>query len=87
MNPILLVVNGNLALTGDVNLYGYIYVLGSDSTTTMSNNVRINGAFSTAGNLTMSGTSTITYNSLVLTILKALNSTRYSKIPGSWTDF
>lgn len=87
LNPILLVVNGNLALTGDVNLYGYIYVLGSDSTTTMSNNVRINGAFSTAGNLTMSGTSTITYNSLVLTILKALNSTRYSKIPGSWTDF
>lgn len=87
-HPVLLVVNGDFSLSGNVTIYGYIFVFGTNTIDSISGNVTINGAISATGNLTMSGSSELTYAPDVLSNLQNTPSMRYyAKVPGTWRDF
>lgn len=87
-NPVLLIVNGNFSLSGNVTIYGYIFVFGTNTIESIAGNVTISGAISAVGNLTMSGSSVLTYDSSVINNLQNLPSMRYfAKVPGTWRDF
>ncbi len=87
-NPVLLVVNGDLKLSGNVTIYGYVFVLGTNDIDSITGNLQITGGIASTGSLLMSGSSTLSYNPTVISNLQnspALN--YYAKIPGTWKDF
>ncbi|OGT45434.1 MAG: hypothetical protein A3E83_00395 [Gammaproteobacteria bacterium RIFCSPHIGHO2_12_FULL_41_20] len=86
-NPVILIVNGDLKLTGSVTIYGFVYVMGT-TTTDILGNVTINGSMATADNLEISGSTEIVYSSSVLQNLQnQLSLSYYAKVPGTWKDF
>lgn len=88
INPVILVVNGGLSLSGNMTIYGFIFVLGTTGITTLTGNIAIHGALVTTDNLNISGNITLTYDTSVLNNLKNQSGTSlYAKIPGSWRDF
>lgn len=90
-NPVLLIVNGNVNFSGNLVVYGLIYIQGATSTISFSGNMALIGGIITASDTssttTTAGNSTITYSSSVLTNLKNTTRTTYAKVPGSWKDF
>lgn len=87
-NPVLLIVNGSLSVSGNLTIYGYIFVFGENIIDSFSGNVSIHGAIASTVNLSMSGNIEVTYNSSVINNLQGLSSMRYyAKVPGSWKDF
>lgn len=87
-NPVLLIVNGSFSMSGNVTVYGFIFVIGTSGIVTLSGNNRIFGGLATTDNLTMSGNSTLTYDPSIITNLKNNTSISYwAKIPGTWRDF
>jgi len=87
-NPVLLIVNGSLALSGTAIIYGFVYVIGSDTTdVNISGSAKIYGGYVTSGSLELHGNTTITYNPSVLTTLQQQVMNYYAKVPGSWKDF
>lgn len=86
-NPVILVVNGNLSLTGGVTIYGFVFVTGTTTMTIPNGKNNITGGFVSAGNVNLTGT-TITYDATVLSNLQTNPAMRYfAKVPGSWKDF
>ena len=86
-NPVLLIINGDVKFTGNVTIYGYVYILGS-TTTDLSGNVQIIGSMATADQLSATGSIQVVYSPTVLSNLQNNGSMRYyAKIPGSWKDF
>jgi Tfp pilus assembly protein PilX len=86
-SPVLIVVNGNLNISGNFTLYGFMFVLGASSATTnLSGNITINGGMATTDNISASGNFTLTYDPSVLNNVQTANS-YYAKVPGSWKDF
>jgi Tfp pilus assembly protein PilX len=86
--PVLLIVNGTFSLTGNVTIYGLVFVLGSTGITLSLGNSQVIGAMITSEELTIGGSSSVTYNASVLNTLKNSNSmTYYAKVAGSWKDF
>jgi hypothetical protein len=86
-NPVLIVIDGNLNISGNFTLYGFIFVLGASSATTnLSGNITIIGGMATTDNINASGNFTLTYNPSVLSNVQAATS-YYAKVPGSWKDF
>lgn len=86
-NPVLLIVNGDVRFSGNVTIYGYVYILG-DSTTDLLGNVTIVGGMSTTDNLSATGSIQVSYSPTVLGNLQNNGSMRYyAKVPGSWKDF
>lgn len=81
-NPVLLVVNGNLAIQGNAQIFGYIYVTGNLQT---AGNSVINGAIVAGGNTVDSGNFSLTYNTSVLTKVQQLSG-QYATVPNSWND-
>ena len=81
--PVLLIVNGNLAISGNTTIYGVIYVMG---TTADSGNFTLNGALMSEGTISMSGVSTVNYNATIVNKF-AVNTTIFAKVSGSWKDF
>lgn len=88
-NPVVMVVNGSFSVSGNVTIYGLIYVIGSSGmTTTFSGNLGIVGAVVTTDTLNISGNTSVTYNASVISNLKNNSSfTYWARIPGSWKDF
>jgi Tfp pilus assembly protein PilX len=84
--PVLLIVNGNLDISGSMVLYGLIVVLGT-TTTDVSGSSVINGGLLATDNLSLSGSNTITYNNTVLSTVQQSTTNYYAKVPGSWRDY
>jgi hypothetical protein len=87
-NPVLLVINGNLSMSGSVIIHGFIFVTGTSGITTSLGNITIDGALMTTQNLTISGSSNIIFNPTLLNTLQTIPGIVYfAKVPGSWKDF
>lgn len=86
-NPVLMIVNGDLRMTGTVVIYGLIYVIGT-TTTDVLGHVTINGGLVSAGNVTMTGSTTLNFDPTTLSNMQHQASMQYyAKVPGSWKDF
>jgi Tfp pilus assembly protein PilX len=86
-NPVLLIVNGSLNITGNAIFYGFIYVIGGVAVD-LTGNSTINGGVVSTDNLSITGNTTMKYNTTVLGALqKQVETTYYSKVPGTWRDF
>ncbi|MHB1948173.1 MAG: pilus assembly PilX family protein [Gammaproteobacteria bacterium] len=86
--PVLLIVNGPLSLSGGVTIYGFVYVIGTTGIDTITGNTQIFGGLVTTDTLSMAGNINVTYNSSVLSALKNLNTiSYYAPVSGSWKDF
>lgn len=84
--PVILIVNGNLQLTGTATIYGLVYVMGGSVTKQLGGTLDIYGGLIATGNITINGTAKITFDTnLLTTIHKTLG--YYAKVPGSWRDF
>jgi Tfp pilus assembly protein PilX len=86
-NPVLIVVNGNLDLSGGATIYGFIYVIGGVATS-ITGNINIYGGVVSTDDLTLAGNTLIKFDLSVLSALQQqLGTTYYAKIPGTWKDF
>lgn len=86
-NPVLLIVNGNVRFSGNVTIYGYIFILGT-STTDLLGNVTVVGGMATTNTLSATGSIQVVYSPTVLANLQNNGNMRYyAKVPGSWKDF
>lgn len=84
-SPVLLIINGNLKISGSTIVYGLIYVTGTADVDIVGSTLLVGGLV-TSSDLTMTGSSSVQYNSSVLTTTQQMMS-YYAKIPGSWKDF
>ena len=84
-SPVLLVVNGNLNISGSVQINGLVIIIG-DPSVSVTGSVQINGGLMTSGNLVFSGSTQINYTPSAFTKLQQSTS-YYAKVPGSWKDF
>jgi Tfp pilus assembly protein PilX len=86
-NPVVLIVNGSLIITGNATIYGFVYIIGG-LTTSISGNTIINGGIVTTDTLTLAGNTAINYNTSVLSALQQqLQTSYFAKVPGTWRDF
>lgn len=81
--PVILVVNGNLNMTGTTKIEGFVFVTGDFFTGIGTS--ELNGALVVKGNSTLQGTSKINYSSDVLNRL-GQEQGLFAKVPGSWKD-
>jgi Tfp pilus assembly protein PilX len=87
-NPVLLIVNGNLSMSGNATIYGLIFIIGTSGIDTLTGNININGALITSDNLSMSGSSNLNFDPTVLNNLRTQPGiSYYAKVPGTWKDF
>lgn len=87
-NPVLLIVNGSFSLSGNVTLYGFLFVIGTNEITSLTGNVNIIGAIGTSDTLNMAGNIQLTYDPSIIANLQNQSSMSYfAKIPGSWRDY
>lgn len=88
-NPVLLIINGNFSMTGNVTINGFVFVSGtSTSSPDPSSSVSINGEIVTVGDVTMSGNTTYTRVSSIITALQsAVAMSYFARVPGTWKDF
>jgi hypothetical protein len=88
-NPVLVIVNGPISISGNTNIYGFLFVVGTTSATTdISGNLNITGGMATGDSLNISGNASITYNASLLVGVQSSSATTYfAKVPGSWKDF
>jgi hypothetical protein len=92
--PVMLVVQGDLTVSANLQLFGVLYLHngsvggggGTNNWTTTAGSTLIQGAVVAEGNLSMLGAPTIVFNPAVL---RTINQTQGSlvRIPGSWRDF
>lgn len=86
--PVLLIVNGSLSLSGDVTIYGYVFVIGTAGIETLTGDTRVFGGMVTTDTVNMSGNINVNYSSSVLSAMQNLGSMRYyAPVSGSWKDF
>ena len=86
--PVMLVVQGDLTVSDNLQLFGVLYLGGgaTNTWTTTAGGTLIEGAVVAEGNLSVVGDPTIVFNPAVL---RTINLTQGSlvRIPGSWRDF
>jgi hypothetical protein len=87
--PVMLVLQGDLTVSANLQLFGVLYLhgsAGSNTWTTTVGSTQIHGAVVAEGNLSVDGTPTIVFNPAVL---RTINLTQGSmvRVPGSWRDF
>lgn len=86
-DPVLLIIDGDVRFSGNVTIYGYVYVLGT-STTDLTGNVMVVGGMATTNQLSATGSIQVVYSPTVLDNLQNNGTMRYyAKVPGSWKDF
>lgn len=83
--PVLLVVDGDVQLTGAVALHGVLYAANArwDQTTA---GAWVRGAVITEGSYQGNGSPDFHYDAAVLALLKG-NTGSFTRVPGSWRDF
>jgi Tfp pilus assembly protein PilX len=87
-NPVLIIVNGNLSITGNTNINGFLFIVGATSSTVISGTFNLTGGMAAGDSLTITGNSSITYNSAMLVGVQTSAQTNYyAKVPGSWKDY
>lgn len=84
--PVILIVNGNLSLSGNLTIYGMVYEMGGSTTTDVLGTVNITGGLVTSGALNLSGNTGITFDSAIFSNI-INNNGYFAKVPGSWKDF
>lgn len=84
--PVILIVDGNLQITGAATVYGVVYCTALTWDNTGGGTSQIIGAALAEGDFTATGTPNPTYNSSVLQNLQN-NLGVFAKIAGSWSDF
>jgi Tfp pilus assembly protein PilX len=87
--PVMLVVQGNLTVSANLQFFGVLYLhdtSGSNVWNTTAGSTLINGALVAEGNLSITGTPTISFDP---NVLRTINLTQGSmvRVPGSWRDF
>lgn len=85
-DPVLLVVNGSIAMRGDLSVYGLMYSTAITWDSTGGGGALLRGAAISEGNYTGNGTPDYFYDPNVLKRLRT-QSNSYARIPGSWRDF
>lgn len=85
-SPVLIIVNGNLNMTGTTTIYGFVFASGTLGVNSGGGIFTLVGGVASGGNVNMQGNVNIIYNSAVLTTLKT-NLIYWAKVPGSWKDF
>lgn len=86
--PVILIVNGNLLLSGFATIYGLVFVLNPSTTVIINQNAIINGVIASTGDISFQGASALSYNTTVLNNLPTVNNAvNYAKVPASWKDF
>jgi len=88
-SPVMLVVQGNLTVSANLQLFGVLYLHDPSGTSvwnTGAGSTFIDGAVVAEGNLTITGTPTIRFDPEVL---RTINTSQGSlvRVPGSWRDF
>ncbi len=83
--PVIMIVNGNLRLSGTATIYGLVYVMQGTQTDALGSS-NVIGAFVNAGSLSLAGSAKLTFNQAALTAIQQ-NIGYYAKVPGSWMDF
>jgi hypothetical protein len=88
-SPVMLVLQGNLTVTANLQLFGMLYMFdpsGTNTWTTGAGSTVIDGAVVAEGDLTITGTPTISFDPVVL---RTISTTQGSlvRVPGSWRDF
>ena len=84
--PIILVVNGNIEVRGNIVFYGVLYSQNSTWDNSGGGNAVVYGAAISEGNFNSTGTPDPTYDPDVLRRLNK-NTGPFAKIPGGWRDF
>ena len=84
--PVLLVVEGQVRLSGGVVIHGAIFTLAANWDTTGTANTQLHGALIALGNVGGTGTPTIAYDAAVLARLHGQLGS-FVRVPGSWRDF
>jgi Tfp pilus assembly protein PilX len=84
--PIILVVNGNIALRGTMIIYGVVYCQNTTWDNTGGGDATVYGAVIAEGSFTATGTPNPTYDPNVLRRLRETTGS-FAKVPGGWRDF
>ena len=84
--PVVLVVNGTLTLSGDVTLYGLVYAADIRWDDSSSPQAQVRGALISASAYRCNGTPDLHYDAAVLRALQR-HTGSYARVPGSWRDF
>ena len=84
--PVMVVVDGNIEVRGNIVFYGVLYCQNSTWDNTGGGNAQVFGAAISEGNFEATGTPDPTYRA---DILANLNKTtgQYARVPGGWRDF
>lgn len=81
-NPVILIINGDLDVAGNITVNGLLYVIGD---MTGNGNTTVNGAVIVQGNTDITGSFDVVFNSSLLGNLGAVG--RPVATPGSWKDW
>lgn len=84
--PVLLVVEGQVRLSGGVAIHGAIVTLAASWDTSGTADTQVHGALIALGHVGGSGTPSITYDAAVLARLHGQHG-RFVRVAGSWRDF
>lgn len=82
--PVILIINGDVQITGQVKIYGMMYTLAGNNNDT-AGKIELHGGVAAETNFTMRGSSQLTYDPDVLGRLQQFG--MYAKVPGGWRDF
>ena len=85
-DPVLLLVNGNIEMRGDLRIFGVLYSTAITWDNTGGGNALLQGAAISEGNYTGNGSPDYYYDPRVLNQLR-FDLASYVRVPGSWRDF
>lgn len=84
--PVLIIVNGNMDMSGSTTIYGIVIVLGT-TTTDITGSTNITGGILSTDALRLAGTSNLNYSTSVVNTIQQTLGTYYAKVPGTWRDY
>lgn len=84
LNPVLLVIQGNLTFSAPTDVYGFVYVRPADWVT--AGNGQIIGGAAAQGLISGTGSFTVAHDPAILRLLR-IRTGSMVKVPGSWVDF
>ena len=83
-HPVVLIVDGELEISGDAEFYGVIYT--TNDFNNASNAAKVTGSLISEGNIIANGALDFTYDNAVFNNMNTMIA-RYIRVAGSWRDF